>query len=103
MTSPQHPSPILLKLENLSVEFAKGAQRVRAVANVGLQIRAGQTLGVVGESGSGKSTLGRAILKLVPIKQGTVELFDAAFAPANANGFPRPKIKPPSTSRRHVK
>ncbi len=64
--------PVMLQLENLSVEFGQGAQRVRAVADVSLQIRGGQTLGVVGESGSGKSTLGRAILKLVPITQGKI-------------------------------
>ena len=71
MTSQAH-TPVMLQLENLSVEFGKGDQRVRAVANVSLQIRTGQTLGVVGESGSGKSTLGRAILKLVPLTQGQI-------------------------------
>ena len=70
--TPQAHTPVMLQLENLSVEFGKGDQRVRAVANVSLQIRTGQTLGVVGESGSGKSTLGRAILKLVPLKQGQI-------------------------------
>lgn len=72
MMTPQAHTPIMLQLENLSVEFGKGDQRVRAVANVSLQIRSGQTLGVVGESGSGKSTLGRAILKLVPLTQGHI-------------------------------
>lgn len=72
MTATNALPPVMLQLENLSVEFGKGAQRVRAVANVSLQIRAGQTLGLVGESGSGKSTLGRAILKLVPITQGQI-------------------------------
>ena len=72
MTATNALPPVMLQLENLSVEFGKGAQRVRAVANVSLQIRAGQTLGLVGESGSGKSTLGRAILKLVPITEGKI-------------------------------
>ncbi len=37
---------------------------VKAVDNVELMLREGETLGIVGESGSGKSTLGRCLLKL---------------------------------------
>jgi microcin C transport system ATP-binding protein len=38
---------------------------IKAVDDVDISMRRGETLGVVGESGSGKTTLGRALLRLV--------------------------------------
>jgi len=38
---------------------------IKAVDDVDISIRRGETLGVVGESGSGKTTLGRALLRLI--------------------------------------
>ncbi len=51
----------------------------RAVRDVSLQLRAGQTLAVVGESGSGKSTLARLIMQLVPADDGEVFLHGEAL------------------------
>jgi len=44
--------------------FRRTTHTVKAVDNIDLILREGETLGIVGESGSGKSTLGRCLLKL---------------------------------------
>ena len=43
---------------------------LRAVDNVSLSLKAGETLGVVGESGCGKSTLARMIAGILPVSSG---------------------------------
>lgn len=52
--------------------FSNGFKTV--VHNISFEIPRGTTLGLVGESGSGKTTIGRAILGLVPLSQGTVQV-----------------------------
>jgi peptide/nickel transport system ATP-binding protein len=55
--------------------FGRPTRWVKAVDGISFDVWPGQTLGLVGESGCGKTTTGRAILRLVPIRDGTV-VFD---------------------------
>lgn len=64
----------LLEVSDLAVDYGVGRRKSRAVAEINLSVRRGQTLGLVGESGSGKTTIGRAILGLVPPADGRIVL-----------------------------
>ncbi|MET8610272.1 ABC transporter ATP-binding protein [Streptomyces misionensis] len=70
----------VVELRGISVVFGRGKRAVRALDDVSLTVRPGETLGLVGESGSGKSTAARVALGLIPPTSGTVSLFGADLA-----------------------
>ena len=52
----------LLAIENLTLEFKTRLGVVRALEDVTLSVKRGETIGIVGESGSGKSVLAMAVM-----------------------------------------
>ncbi|WP_262062713.1 dipeptide ABC transporter ATP-binding protein [Streptomyces sp. STR69] len=67
----------VVELRGVGVRFGRGSRAVRALEDVSLTVRAGETVGLVGESGSGKSTAARVALGLVAPESGDVSLFGA--------------------------
>ncbi len=67
--------PVLIA-EDLVLEYPKqGSQPVfRAVDGVSLSLMPGEVVGLVGESGSGKTTIGRAVVGLLPVAAGSLEV-----------------------------
>lgn len=70
---------VLVEIKNLKKYFPikdglfnREKQFVKAVDDISLQIRKGETFSLVGESGSGKSTLGRTILRLQEPTDGQI-------------------------------
>jgi len=77
-TSSNNSSP-LLEVKNLkkyfpvrSGLFSRVSAWVKAVDDVSLDVREGETFGLVGESGCGKTTAGRTILRLMEPTAGEV-------------------------------
>jgi peptide/nickel transport system ATP-binding protein len=81
--SPPLPATPLLTVTGVSKTFHARGGSIRALNDVSLTLRAGETLGLVGESGSGKTTLARIVLGLTAADPGgTVSLEGAPLAPA---------------------
>jgi peptide/nickel transport system ATP-binding protein len=55
----------LLKVHDLTVEFATRRGSVQAVQHVDVTVAKGETLGIVGESGSGKSVTSYAVMRIL--------------------------------------
>jgi ATP-binding cassette, subfamily B, bacterial len=75
-----------ISLHRVSYEYAPGQP---GVENVGLDIEAGESVGVIGPSGGGKSTLVQVLLRLRPPTAGTVTV----------SGIPYTEVAPESWHR----
>ena len=63
---------LLLAIKDLEVSYRADGKKVCAVNGVSLQLKKGETLGLVGETGAGKTTIAKAILRILPQPQGSV-------------------------------
>ncbi len=81
--------PAKLSVQDLSVVFGRGTQRVEAVRNVSFALKRNESFGIVGESGSGKSTVLRAICGLMPVAGGTIEIDGEPLPTPRGRAFAR--------------
>jgi len=67
--SRRHPGP-LLRVVDLRVRYGE----MEAVRNVSLEVGHGEAVGLLGANGAGKSTVLKALMGLLPVASGRVEL-----------------------------
>ena len=69
-------APPLLRLENISKSFG----RLSSLRNIGLDVRAGEVLGLLGDNGAGKSTLIKILAGVHQPASGTLKWNGEDFA-----------------------
>jgi peptide/nickel transport system ATP-binding protein len=69
----------LLEVKELRTFFKTEESVVKAVNNISLKLKRGETLGIVGESGSGKSITALSIMKLIPNPPGQINSGSIVF------------------------
>ncbi|TQL64030.1 peptide/nickel transport system ATP-binding protein [Rarobacter faecitabidus] len=68
--------PLVLTARGIDIVYPgkRKNEGFKAVENADLDIAKGEVVGLVGESGSGKTTIGRAVVGLLPVASGTLEI-----------------------------
>ncbi|WP_295158554.1 ABC transporter ATP-binding protein [uncultured Brachyspira sp.] len=87
---------IILRLENVKKYFRlhanilksllKKYKEIKAVDDISIDLKRGETLALIGESGSGKTTIGKLIMKLINPTSGSI-----IFENENINDFNKEK------------
>ncbi|MGN7292619.1 ABC transporter ATP-binding protein [Rhizobium sp. SAFR-030] len=80
----------LLEVRNMSLSFPSG---LKAVDDISLIVRPGETLGVVGESGSGKTTMGRCLLRIYDPQAGEINYRRADGSTIDLRAADKPQLK----------
>lgn len=83
----------LLVIKNLKTYFYTEDGIIKAVDEVSLKIKKGETLGVVGESGCGKSITAMSILKLIPDPQGKIVGGEITFNGKDITKYSKEEIR----------
>ena len=83
----------MIKLENISVTFNDGKNKLDAVKNITLTINRGEVFGIVGLSGAGKSTLVRVINLLQKPSEGRVIIQDKDITKLNSKELRSLRLK----------
>ena len=76
MSENQTKNGVLVRVEGVDKVFHRGAEDIHVLADLNLQVRTGEFLGLMGPSGSGKSTLLNLIGGLDSPSKGTVTVGD---------------------------
>jgi len=82
----------LVSLQHVGVHVRVGTQRVHALENVSLSVRAGDRVGVMGASGAGKSTLLQVMCRLTDPSTGRVETAAGETMPSLVFQFPENQL-----------
>jgi NitT/TauT family transport system ATP-binding protein len=70
-------------IDDLTVEYLRDGQRVRALQNFGISVAPGEFLAIVGPSGCGKSTLLNVLVGTLPATKGAVSVNGAPVCGIN--------------------
>ncbi len=62
----------ILEINDLTVHYVVENEVTKAVNNLSLKLKKGNTIGLVGETGAGKTTTAKAIMRLIPNPPGKI-------------------------------